>query len=82
MAAPKRLLWQLYPSYLVLVFISVAGATWYASSTLRDFFLDRIAADLESRAYLLAPQVHLLLDPLVDHTGELTRLREVSIGRL
>lgn len=64
MAAPKRLLWQLYPSYLVLVFISVAGATWYASSTLRDFFLDRIAADLESRAYLLAPQVHLLLDPL------------------
>ena len=64
MPAAKRLIWQLYPSYLLLVFIAVAGATWHASRSLKDFFLDRTAVELKARAVLFAPQVSLMLDPL------------------
>ncbi|HDR16970.1 MAG TPA: HAMP domain-containing histidine kinase [Desulfobacteraceae bacterium] len=64
MSPPKKLIRQLYPSYLFLVFAAVAGATWYASSNLKDFFLDRTSADLQARAALVSPQVSLLLDPL------------------
>lgn len=68
MTAPKRLIWQLFPSYLLLVFFAVSGATWYASRNLKEFFLDRTAMDLKARATLLAPQLRPLLDPL-DESG-------------
>ncbi len=64
MAPRRRLLWQLYPSYLLLVLIAVAGATWYASRSLKEFFLERISVDLQERARLISPQVKPLLDPL------------------
>ncbi len=64
MAAPRRLFWQLYPSYVLLVFIAVAGTTWHASRSLKHFFLDRTAVELKARAGLFAPQVSILLDPL------------------
>jgi two-component system, OmpR family, phosphate regulon sensor histidine kinase PhoR len=68
MPASKRLIWQLYPSYLLLVFIAVAGATWHASHSLKGFFLDRTAVDLKARAALFAPQLRPLLEPL-DESG-------------
>jgi two-component system phosphate regulon sensor histidine kinase PhoR len=64
MSAPKKLIWQLYPSYLFLVFAAVAGAIWYASGSLKDFFLDRTSMDLQARAALVVPQVTSLLTPL------------------
>jgi two-component system phosphate regulon sensor histidine kinase PhoR len=64
MSAPKKLIWQLYPSYLFLVFAAVASAIWYASSSLKDFFLDHTSMDLQSRAALVSPQVSRLLDPI------------------
>lgn len=64
MSTPKKLIWQLYPSYLLLVFAAVAGAMWYASSSLKDFFLERTSMDLQARAALVSPQVSRLLHPL------------------
>ena len=80
----KRLLWQLYPSYLLITLIALLVATLYASSELRKFYYDRTAADLESRAWLLEEQV---VDQLVsrhsDHIDQLcNRLGKASSTRI
>jgi two-component system phosphate regulon sensor histidine kinase PhoR len=58
------LLWQLYPSYLLITIISLVAVTIYATSSLREFYLDRIAGDLRDRAYLLEKQILQFLGPL------------------
>ena len=64
MPKKKRLIWQLYPSYLLITLISLMAATWYASESLRHFFLEQIAFDLEARAHLFEGQILEYLDPL------------------
>jgi two-component system phosphate regulon sensor histidine kinase PhoR len=53
----KRLIWQLYPSFLLIIAISVIGVAWYGSQSLRKFYLNHVAEDLESRAYLIEEQI-------------------------
>ena len=60
----KRLLWQLFPSYVLITLISLLAATWYASEAMRQFFLDQTAVDLKARAGLLEKQIKGLLSPL------------------
>jgi len=68
----KRLLWQLYPSYLLVTLAALLIATLYASGELRKFYYDRTAADLESRAWLLEEQV---IDQLVlQHPDQIDQL--------
>jgi two-component system phosphate regulon sensor histidine kinase PhoR len=64
MATKKRLLWQLFPSYLLITLISLLIVTWYASRSLKHFFLEQTASDLEVRAHLLEKQVLEYLNPL------------------
>lgn len=58
----RRLLWQLYPSYLLVTLIPLLLVTLYGSSALRDFYHRRTAADLESRARLVEQEVANLLN--------------------
>jgi two-component system, OmpR family, phosphate regulon sensor histidine kinase PhoR len=67
----KRLLWLLFPSYLVITFIALVAVTVYASSAMRQFYLDQIAEDLASRARLLEPTVVSYLSG--GETGALNR---------
>ena len=60
----KRLLWQLFPSYLLITLISLLAVSWYASGAMRQFFLDQTATDLRARAALLNKQIKELLSPL------------------
>jgi two-component system phosphate regulon sensor histidine kinase PhoR len=53
----KRLLWQLYPSFLLIIVISVVGVAWYGSQSLREFYLHHVVKDLKARAYLIEQQV-------------------------
>lgn len=53
----KRVLWQLYPSYLLITLISLLAVAWYASRSLRQFYFDQTAQDLEVRATLTANQI-------------------------
>ncbi len=64
MKKKKRLLWQLYPSYLLITLISLLAVSLFASSAFREFFLERTAADLKSRAHLLEKQVGNYIAPL------------------
>ena len=66
----KRLLWQLFPSYLLITLIALAAVSGFASRTLRQFFLDHIAEDLHARARLIEPLVVEHLSPLQRHALE------------
>jgi len=60
----RRLIWQLYPAYLLIIVGSLIAVTWYASSELGRFYLDQTENVLEARAYLLKDQILDLLNPL------------------
>ena len=64
MKRTKRLIWQLYPSYLLITLISLLAVTWYASDSLRQFFLNNTAADLQVRARLFEKQITEHIEPL------------------
>lgn len=51
--ARKRLLWQIYPSYLLITAVSLIAVSWYAYHSLREFYKDHIIADMQSRAALV-----------------------------
>jgi two-component system phosphate regulon sensor histidine kinase PhoR len=64
MKRKRRLIWQLAPSYLLITLVALTAITWFASNTLREFYLHQTAADLEERAYLLREQIISLLSPM------------------
>jgi len=64
MKKKKRLLRHLFPSYLLITLISLVAVTWFASSSIRNFFLEQTAADLLTRARLLENQIPQFLGPL------------------
>lgn len=53
----KRLIWQIFPSFLLITLLSLLAVSWYASNAMRHFFLDQTADDLNVRAILLEKQV-------------------------
>jgi len=52
-----RMLWRLYPSYLLITLVALVLVTWYASASFRRYYLDQAAADLEIRAQLILPMI-------------------------
>jgi two-component system, OmpR family, phosphate regulon sensor histidine kinase PhoR len=55
----RRLLWQLYPAYLLIMLVSLTAVAWFSSSALRTFYLEQTKADLEARALLIEDQFRL-----------------------
>lgn len=49
----RRLLWRLFPSYLLIVVLSLAAVDFLGHGFLRDFAYSRAENDLESRARML-----------------------------
>jgi len=45
----KRLLWQLYPYYLIVIVLSLVAIGWFASHSYKQFSLRQAAANLEVR---------------------------------
>jgi len=64
MARKKRLIWHLYPSYLLIILISITAVTWFASIEARQFFIEKTEADLRARAILFENQITTFLDPI------------------
>lgn len=61
MAMRNRLIWQLYPSYLVLVLLSLLGTGWFASSAMHRFYLEQTRLELLTQARLLSVHFSPLL---------------------
>ena len=83
MKKKRRLFWQLYPSFIIIIAISVAAIIWYASNSLQQFLLDRTSVVLEERALILekivagyfAPVDAKSIDSVCKETGMLSPTR-------
>lgn len=51
--AKKRLFFQIFPTYLVIIFIAIFVLSWYAAGALKSFYLNEMSAGLEARANLI-----------------------------
>ncbi|MCF6179979.1 MAG: ATP-binding protein, partial [Geopsychrobacter sp.] len=80
----QRLVWQLYPSYLLMILLVLLAVIWYISGELRSFHYRQTAADLSARVRLVEPQlVGLFDDNGSERLKELTRkLGEESATRI
>ncbi len=59
-----RLIWQLYPSYLIIIIISLFAVSIYSSNFIESFFLERTKKDLVVCGKLLSNQISDFLTPL------------------
>jgi len=71
--AGKRLIWKLYPSYLVIILIAVVGILWLASDAFHAFHLEEAARNLQAHCRSVESQV---ADGLADPGS--TALREIT----
>ncbi len=53
----RRLIWQLYPSFLVVALLALAAATAYFSHTFREFYHGQMRDELRTLADIVVPQV-------------------------
>jgi two-component system phosphate regulon sensor histidine kinase PhoR len=55
--ARKKLIWQLYPTYLIVTAIALVAVTWYCSHFFRYFYIDQTRKKLMTLAYVVADQM-------------------------
>jgi two-component system, OmpR family, phosphate regulon sensor histidine kinase PhoR len=60
----RRLIWQLYPSYLILVLVAILATGWYATRSMRQFHMTQTRQALLHQTALLVPQMQPLLAPM------------------
>jgi two-component system phosphate regulon sensor histidine kinase PhoR len=48
-----KLVWRLFPAFILIAVICLLAGTWYTASSWRTFYLAETAADLENRARLV-----------------------------
>ncbi len=48
-----KLIWRIYPAYLILALLTLAAVIWFTSFSWRNFFLEHAEADLNARARLI-----------------------------
>ncbi|MCX8037244.1 MAG: cell wall metabolism sensor histidine kinase WalK [Candidatus Sumerlaeia bacterium] len=83
----KRLLWQLYPSYLLITLVLLATVAIYAAEYGREFYYKRLEAELTARARVLGKvfsEVVLdtaTVDPLCKEYGRLSSTRITVVQR-
>lgn len=53
----KRLIWQLYPSYLLITLIALLAVSWYAWEYFEHSYIETTKGDLEARALLMERQI-------------------------
>ncbi len=54
---PKRLVWFIFPWYLVIIVVSLAIVTGYSSRAVKEFHFNTTADDLEARAVLFEKMI-------------------------
>jgi len=59
-----RLIWQLYPTYLLITLIALGAVSWYTANFLSDYFFRRTLLDLNTRGRIAEVLVAGHLEPL------------------
>lgn len=53
----RRLIWQLYPSFLAVTLVALVVATAYSSYALHSFYLTQVEDELRLTAEVTTPQI-------------------------
>jgi two-component system phosphate regulon sensor histidine kinase PhoR len=85
--ARRRLIWHIYPPFLLIILIALLTFAWIFSRNLNQFYTQETQLDLESRARLVVPQVQgslqasqtAYLDALSKQLGEQSHTRITMI---
>ncbi len=64
MTKNRKLIWRIYPSFLLIIVVSLISVTGYTSNSIRKFFLNQSEKDLKTQAFLIEDKVSALLSPL------------------
>jgi two-component system phosphate regulon sensor histidine kinase PhoR len=57
---PRKLIWQLYPSYLAITLIVIVAVTAYSSRAFRHVYYDQIRSEMNELAGVVAEEIHML----------------------
>src|ERR1700693_3418333 len=73
-----RLLWQLYPSYLLITLASLLAVGWFATYSLQEIFSDTVRHNREQQLHVVDDLIGPRFDP-----REVERLQEIcrNFGR-
>jgi len=69
----RRFFWQIFPSALFIIIISITAAGWYGTQLIRSFHYHEMEEDIGDRALLLRPHIIQLLDSNDDQLQEFCR---------
>ena len=64
MKTQRRLIWQLYPSYIVLVLCAVLAVSWFATDFMRSFYLEQLRKTLRYHGQVLYAHIADNLTPI------------------
>lgn len=80
----KRVLWQLYPAYLIITLVSLLAVAWFASRSIRQSYYDQTALDLEIRATFLSTQLRTFFESGLLTPEDTVRLQSMvrDIGKV
>ncbi len=74
MIKKKKLIWQIFPSFLVIIVLSLSSVTYYSTYYFKNFFLKNSEKELTARAELLQINfVDILPDDILDVDQEQIR---------
>lgn len=83
----KRFFWHLFPYFIGVILISITVVTWLTSKSIRQYYLDDTANELQIRARMLAEQlisqvmlpVETVVDQACKRAGKLSATRVTII---
>jgi len=58
----RKILWQVYPALLLITLLALLAVTWLSTASLRRFYHEQTAVDLEARARLVAGHILAVID--------------------
>jgi two-component system phosphate regulon sensor histidine kinase PhoR len=64
MKKKPRILWQIFPPFLLITLLALGAASVFATGVMRTFFIQQATTDLKSRARLVETAVSALLSPV------------------
>jgi two-component system, OmpR family, phosphate regulon sensor histidine kinase PhoR len=64
MKKPRKLVWRLFFSYILIALGALLAAGWYFVHSLEVYFQDQVVSDLTGRARMFEIQIQPWLDPL------------------
>ena len=70
----RKLIWQIFPSFLVIILAALTFATWYATHHFKTFFIDNAEKELTVRARLLQHKFTGILNTAPDQIQHMDEL--------